>query len=135
MKKVGVTGVQIPTPSMRFSSTLLCFPKLISSIKSQVCNIFKNSLYNQIFLTYNIHLENYFLQKWFLHKFDIFINKRCGRGINISLTLPKLPSNDEITRFDGRQICAIKFDKRTVLISRQKIIEFKIQTHFKTTGS
>ena len=65
MKKVRVTGVQILTP-MRFWTTFLNFSKLISSLKAQVRNIFKNYVYNQIFLLNNIDFYKYFLQKWFL---------------------------------------------------------------------
>ncbi len=35
------------------------------------------------------------------NKFDIFINKRPRIGTKLLLTVPILPSNDEITRFDG----------------------------------
>jgi hypothetical protein len=41
------------------------------------------------------------MDKLFLHKLDIFINKRSMAGAIVSPTLPNLPSNDEITRFDG----------------------------------
>jgi hypothetical protein len=50
MKKVRVTGVQIPTPSMRFLNTFFSFSKLISSLKAQVCNILKNHIDIQILL-------------------------------------------------------------------------------------
>ncbi len=53
MKNVRVTGVQIPTPSMRFSTTFLNFSKLISSLKEHECKILKNYLGNQIFLLQN----------------------------------------------------------------------------------
>jgi hypothetical protein len=49
-EKVRVTGVQIPTPSMRFLNTFLNFSKFISSLKAQVCNILKNHIDIQIFL-------------------------------------------------------------------------------------
>jgi hypothetical protein len=49
MKKVRVTGVQIPTVSMRFLNTFSNFSKLISSLKAQVCNILKNNTDIQIF--------------------------------------------------------------------------------------
>jgi hypothetical protein len=54
MKKVRVTGVQIPTPSMSFFTTFLNFSKLISSLKAQVLYIFKNYIDKQIFLLNNI---------------------------------------------------------------------------------
>jgi hypothetical protein len=50
MKKVRVTGAQIPTPSMIFLTTFLNFSKLISSLKAQVCNIIKNYIDKQYFL-------------------------------------------------------------------------------------
>jgi hypothetical protein len=50
MKKVKVTGVQIPTPSVRFLTTFLNFSKLSSSLKAHVCNILKNYMDIQIFL-------------------------------------------------------------------------------------
>jgi hypothetical protein len=43
MKKVRVTGIQLPTP-MRFLNTFWNFSKLISSLKAQVCNILKNHI-------------------------------------------------------------------------------------------
>jgi hypothetical protein len=49
MKKVRVTGDQIPTHSMSFLTTLLNFSKLISSLKAQVCNISKNYIDTQFF--------------------------------------------------------------------------------------
>ena len=73
MKKVRVTGVQILTP-MRFLNTFFNFSKLISSLKAQVCNILKNHIDIQIFLL-DTDFLNYAINKWFLHKFDIFINK------------------------------------------------------------
>jgi hypothetical protein len=77
MKKVRVTGVQILTPSMKFLNTFLNFSKLISSLKAQVCNILKNHIDIQIFLL-NTDFLNYAIHKWFLHKFDIFINRAPG---------------------------------------------------------
>jgi hypothetical protein len=53
MKKVRVTGVQVPTPSMRFFTTFLMFSKIISSLKAQAFNIFKKYLDNQNFLFHN----------------------------------------------------------------------------------
>jgi hypothetical protein len=73
MKKVRVTGVQILTP-MRFLNTFSNFSKLISSLKAQVFNILKNHIDVQIFLL-DTDFKNYAINKWFLHKFDIFINK------------------------------------------------------------
>jgi hypothetical protein len=49
MKKVRVTGVQIPTPSMSFLTTFLNFSKLILSLKAQVCDIIKNYIDKQFF--------------------------------------------------------------------------------------
>jgi hypothetical protein len=37
----------------------------------------------------------------FLHKFDIFRNERAVTGTKVAQTVTNLPSNDEITRFDG----------------------------------
>jgi hypothetical protein len=37
----------------------------------------------------------------FLHKFDIFKNERAVTGTKVAPTVTNLPSNDEITRFDG----------------------------------
>jgi hypothetical protein len=53
MKKVRVTGIQVPAPSMRFFTTFLKFSKIISSLKAQVFNIFKKYLGNQNFLLHN----------------------------------------------------------------------------------
>jgi hypothetical protein len=80
MKKIRVTGVQILTPSMRFLNTFFNFSKLISSLKAQVCNILKNHIDIKIF---------------------IFINKGSRARTKVLPTVPNLPSNDEITRFDG----------------------------------
>jgi hypothetical protein len=88
MQKVKVTGVHIPTPSMSFLATFLNFSKFISSLKAQVCNILKD------YVDKHIH-------KWFLYKFNIFINKRSVNGTKLSPTVPNLPSNDEITQFNG----------------------------------
>jgi hypothetical protein len=98
MKKVRVTGVQILTPSMKFLNTFFNFSKLISSLKAQVCNILTNHIDIQIFLL-NTDFLNYAIHKWFLHKFDIFINKGSRTRTQVSPIVPNLPSNDEITRF------------------------------------
>jgi hypothetical protein len=36
-----------------------------------------------------------------LHKFDIFTNKQSETGTIFLPTMRNLPSNDELTRFDG----------------------------------
>jgi hypothetical protein len=126
MKKVRVTGVQILTPSMRFLNTFFNLSKLISSLKAQDCNIFfffvylqqKSLVFFNIFsiLQYNCNIlknhidikknllntdfENYAIHKWFLHNFDIFINKGSRTRTKVLPNVPNLPSNDEITRFD-----------------------------------
>jgi hypothetical protein len=100
MKKIRVTGVQILTPSMRFLNTFFNFSKLILLLKAQVCNILKNHIDVQIFLL-NTDFLNYAIHKWFLHTFDIFINKGSMTRTKVSPTVPNLSSNDEITWFDG----------------------------------
>ncbi len=40
----------------------------------------------------------------FLHKFDIFRNERAVTETKVAQTVTNLPSNDEITRFDGTQV-------------------------------
>jgi hypothetical protein len=102
MKKVRVTGVQNLNPSMKFLNTFFNFSKLISSLKAQVCNILQNHIDIQIFLL-NTDFKNYAIHKWFLNKFDIFINKGSRTRTKVSPTVPNLPSNDEITRFDGTE--------------------------------
>jgi hypothetical protein len=49
MKKVRVTGVQIPTP-MSFLTKILNCSKLILSLKAQVCSIVENYIDKQFFL-------------------------------------------------------------------------------------
>jgi hypothetical protein len=73
MKKVGVIGIQILTPFMRFLTTFLNFSKLISSVKAQVCNILKNYIdIQQFLLTTQIlklyHSQMVFTQISYLHK-------------------------------------------------------------------
>ncbi len=85
---------------MRFLSTFFNFSKLISSLKAQVCNILKNHIDIQILLL-NTDFSNYAIHKWFLHKFDFFINKGSRTRTKVSPTVPNLPSNDKITRFDA----------------------------------
>ncbi len=92
-KKLGLQG-------SKFLTTFLKFSKLISSLKAQEWNISENYT-DIIFLLNNIDFKNYSFQKWFLHKFHIFINKSSRTWTKVSLTVPNLPSNDEITRFDG----------------------------------
>ncbi len=106
MKKVRVTRVQIPALYMRFLKTFLTFSKLISSLKAQVGNIWKNYLANQFFFTLQQTFKNYTIHKLFLNKFAIFINKQSMTGTKFSPTVPNLnlPSNDEITRFDGSKL-------------------------------
>jgi hypothetical protein len=50
--------------------------------------------------------KNYTIHKLFLNKFAIFINKQSMTGTKFSPTVPNLnlPSNDEITRFDGSKL-------------------------------
>ncbi len=107
MKKVRVTGVQILTPSMRFLNTFFNFSKIISSLKAQVCNILKNHKDIKIFLL-DTDLKKNAINKWFLHKFDIFINKGSRTKTKVSPTVPNLPSNDEITRFDGTTLKSLQ---------------------------
>ncbi len=65
MKKVKVTGVKIPTPSMRFLTIFLNFSKLISSLRAQVCNILKNYIDIQFFLLNNTFLTLFHSQMVF----------------------------------------------------------------------
>jgi hypothetical protein len=65
MKKVRVTGVKIPTPSMKFLTIFLNFSKLISSLRAQVCNILKNHIDIQIVLLNNTFLKLYHSQMVF----------------------------------------------------------------------
>jgi hypothetical protein len=62
MKKVRVTGVQILTPSMIFFTTFLNFSKLISSLKAQVCKIFKNIQITNFFTEQHGFLKLYHSQ-------------------------------------------------------------------------
>jgi hypothetical protein len=50
----------------------------------------------------------------FLHKFDIFINKGPRTRTKESPTVLNLPSNDEITRFDGTSFI-LKYKKTNKL--------------------
>jgi hypothetical protein len=46
-------------------------------------------------------------KKMFLQKFDILINKQAGPITNFNDEVTKLPSGDDITRFDGS--CQAKY--------------------------
>jgi hypothetical protein len=86
---------------MRFLTTFLNFSKLISSLKAQVCYILQNYIDIKFFYLTTKIFKIIPFTNWFLHKFDIFINKPSRTRTKGSPTVPNLPSNDEITRFDG----------------------------------
>jgi hypothetical protein len=86
---------------MRFLRTFLGFLKLISSLKAQVCNILKNYVEKKFF-NFKTYLKKLY-SSLLVFTDNIFINKPSGTGRKILQTVPKLPSNDEITRFDGMQ--------------------------------
>ena len=130
MKKVRVTGSKFWLLLWDFWILFCNFSKFISSLKAQVCNILKNHIDIQIFLL-DTDFLNYSINKWFLHKFDIFMFQNQNKNMTNCAEFTLQWRNYPIWRY---VVCNINFLEKlnwlcTIYVYRVVMVDKRVSGH------